>query len=156
MTSAARIPDLTPTHLLPGTEEDAREKAAAAQAPKEPPDARKKAMREREYTWRFTHVDSHGRTYEGQFKNKILNVRDTMTRGIQIATLGGGIPYETLDSWTAEMNTMVAHLMVSLDPGTRPDWAKDLLAISDDRIIRALYKEVEAHEATFRGPDLAA
>jgi hypothetical protein len=141
---------LTPKHLDP-EEMKKRIEAEVVKAtdpiPVMPPTSGGKL--EREYTWQFSWTDGRGRTWSGQFRNKVLSVRDRQMVGILRARLAAGVPLEALDDMTAEVNLMIAHLTYSL--AERPAWAKDLAALDDVRLLQEIYLEVADHEATFFG-----
>lgn len=141
---------LTPRHLDP--EEIKKEIAETARAtdpiPPMPP-VKGGGKLEREYTWQFSWKDGRGRVWSGQFGNKVLSVRDRQMVGILRARLGAGVPVESLDGMTTEINLMIAHLTYSLTE--RPAWAKDLAALEDVRVLQEIYMEVADHEATFLG-----
>jgi hypothetical protein len=103
----------------------------------------------REFTFQFRHEAPNGKIWEGTFTNHVLSLRERQMVGIMRARLGGGMPVESLDPLTAEINLMLAHLEYSLTD--KPDWAKDLSKVEDLGMVQALYAEVATHEATFLG-----
>ena len=141
---------MTPHHLqVPeSTSELKREiqeqHKAEAPVPRDDPKTRK------EYTFDFEYK-SQGKVWKGQFTNRILTMKDRQLSGVMRARMAAGLPSESLDALTAEINLMIAHLTFSLDETDRPDWAKDLRDIEDVRLLQALYEEVASHEATFFG-----
>lgn len=144
MASATELKDrLTPTHLIPETEEGLKEEAAIDEAPATDPRDKK------EFSFPFEHTDRRGKLWQGKFTNQILSIRDRQLVGIMRARLAGGQPFEAVDPLTAEINLMVAHLTQSLTE--RPEWAKDLLALTDYEILQAIYLEVDSHESHFHG-----
>lgn len=145
---------LEPDHLKNVTEADlkseldqamekAEEKSAPAQTDLDDPKLH------REYPFEFDWTDLRGKRWKGPFVNKVLSIRDRQMVGVMRAKLAAGVPLDSLDDLTQEINLMVAHMTYSLVE--RPDWAKDLLALDDVRILQELYGEVLAHEATFLG-----
>lgn len=121
--------------------------AAAAIANKGTIDLRKC---ERSYTFQFLHVTPSGERFEGQLTNNILNLKQQRTVGVLRAQMAGGVPLSALDDFTAELNLITAHMMVSLSQPL-PKWL-DFDNITDERVLHALWKEVDSHEKTFRGP----
>jgi hypothetical protein len=65
------------------------------------------------------------------------------------ARLAGGLPQESLDPLTREINLMVSHLAFSLVE--KPVWAEELRDLDDVRLLQAIYEEVLSHEASFHG-----
>jgi len=103
----------------------------------------------KEYTFPFKFVDASGKDWSGDFTTKILSIHDRQRVGILRAQLGGGLPVESLDALTVELNLMIAHLTFSLT--ARPDWAKSLRDLSVFPVVQSLYAEVASHEAFFLG-----
>jgi hypothetical protein len=54
-----------------------------------------------------------------------------------------------LDPLTAEINHILTHMTQSLIE--RPDWAKDMLSLTNYEVLQALYLEVDSHESRFHG-----
>ena len=54
--------------------------------------------------------------------------------------LSNGVPTESLDEITNELNLMISHLEFSLIK--RPDWAEDLRSFLDISLLQAIYAEV--------------
>ena len=144
-TSAA---DLTPPHLSPPSLAEA--KAALDEKGEKAEDLAPDGRTAPEYIFDFSFQNAQ-RTYAGKFKNRILNIRQQRAVGVLRASLSGGVPFESLDGLTSEMSLVLAHLTHSLDEKMRPEWAKDLEALDDYRVLQALYQEVAQHEATFLG-----
>lgn len=145
----------TPAHLAEDMDALRQGALAAADASQTPAGGAAKAkagadpkMQER-YTFSLDWKDPHGRTYQGQFTNKILPIRERQASGVLRAQLNGGLPREAVDDLTTEVNLMLAHLAFSLVEV--PAWAKDLRALTDTRVVYAIYEEVASHEATFLG-----
>lgn len=102
---------------------------------------------QRSFTLRY--VGYGDRVWAGDFTMKVLSVKDTIQVGLVKARLAGGIPLADLDPNTAFTLEVVAHLTVAIVAA--PPWAKDLLSIYDGNVLGAIYQEVTAHEARFRG-----
>lgn len=133
---------LKPVHL---DDEAPNEEKAVQENPEKPEDPKNN----REYTFRISHTDGRGTTYEGKFRNRVLTLGDRRRVGVIRARLADGLPPEALDEITNEINFMASHLTVSLQE--RPDWAKDLLGLDDLGTLQAIFAEVADHEATFLG-----
>jgi len=104
---------------------------------------------EREYTFVISWKDGRGKLWKGTFTNRVLSIRDRQTVGLMRARMAVGVALDSLDSLTSEINLMIAHLSVSLIK--RPDWASDLGALDEVRLLQEIYMEVLNHEATFFG-----
>lgn len=102
-----------------------------------------------EYTFDFEWKNGSGKAWKGQFTNKILTIRERQLVGLLRARLAGGMPIEALDETTNDINLMVSHMSYSLV--TKPDWAEDLTALTDVRLLTELYLEVLTHENHFCG-----
>jgi hypothetical protein len=102
-----------------------------------------------EYEFDFCWKDKRGHKWEGHFKNKILSIGEQQAVGILRSRLGGGIPIESLDLMTNELNLIIAHLSISLI--VKPKWAEDLRSLKYIDLLQDLYKEVASHEAMFFG-----
>ena len=102
---------------------------------------------EREFT--LDYLDQRGRKWAGDFKVRVLTIKDTVQLGLVKARLAGGIPLTHLDGDTAYTLEVLAHLSVAIVAS--PPWAKDLLALHDAGVIGAIYEEVAKYEARFRG-----
>jgi hypothetical protein len=102
-----------------------------------------------EYEFDFCWKDRRGNKWEGHFKNKILSIAEQQAVGILRSRLAGGIPIESLDLMTNELNLIIAHLSISLI--VKPEWAEDLRSLKHIDLLQDLYKEVASHEAMFFG-----
>ncbi len=103
---------------------------------------------DRDFTLDF--VDERGRRWAGDFKVKVLTIKDTIQLGLIKARLAGGVPIAHLDPDTALTLEVLAHLSVAIV--ARPPWAKDLMGLYDTGVVSALYEEVAKYEARFRRP----
>ena len=106
---------------------------------------------QREYEFDFDFVDDRGKHWKGRFKSEIPSLRDRRRMGIFQSQLAGGVPFEALDPVTREQCFIIAYLTFFLDFEKRPEWAKDLESVDDNKLVQALYSEVYSHEATFLG-----
>ena len=70
--------------------------------------------------------------------------------GVMRSRLQSGMPVDSLDALTVEINLMISHMMYSLED-ERPKWAADLRKINDIQLLQALYEEVASHESIFHG-----
>lgn len=102
---------------------------------------------ERDFT--LNYVDKRGRAWVGDFKVRVLTIKDTVQLGLTKARLAGGIPLTHLDPDTAYTLEVLAHLSVCIVAS--PPWAKDLFALHDAGVIGAIYEEVATYEARFHG-----
>lgn len=102
-----------------------------------------------EYTFKFEWKDARGKSWSGEFTNKILTVLDRQIVGALQAQWQDHKPALAIDPELANMTYTVAHMTVSFV--NRPTWAKDLRTLHSLELIQALYLEVLAHEATFHG-----
>lgn len=150
MSDVANLQDrLIPSHLLPETEEGLKEEVNEAVVKIDEKEPVKDPRDEEEYTFQLKFTDGRGKLWQGRFVNRIVNIHDQQLIGVMQSRLGGGQPLNSLDALIAELNMMVAHLTRSLKD--RPDWAKNLLAITNYEIVQAIYMEVASHEAHFHG-----
>ena len=140
---------LTPTHLIPETEEGLKEEMDESVAKIDETEPETDPRDAVEYTFNLDFKDGHGKAWQGKFVNRILSIRDRQLVGITRARLAGGLPFESFDSLTAEINLMVAHMTQSLKE--RPKWAENLLALTNYEILQAIYMEVDSHESHFHG-----
>jgi hypothetical protein len=119
----------------------------------EPPQAEEQKLDdpklEEKYAFHFDWKDRRGRRHVGDFVNQILSIRDRQLAGVMRARLAGGMPQESLDPLTDELNLMVSHMAFSLVE--KPDWANELRDVKDPALLQEIYKEVLSHEATFLG-----
>ena len=104
----------------------------------------------REYVFPFR-FEGDGRTYEGTFKNRILTVGDRMRAGALASDLVAGRAFSSLPGAAQQLAVAISWMTYSLDREMRPDWARDLSAIEDERVIFSLYGEVWDHQSTFLG-----
>jgi len=139
---------LTPTHLIPETEEELMEEMRDTEKKISEPE-QEDPKQNKEYTFNFKYVDGNGKSWEGKFTNKILSYRDRQIVGVTRSRLCGGQPYDSMDPLTNELNMIIAHLTQSLI--VRPAWAKNLLSLTNYEIIQELYMEVDSHESHFHG-----
>lgn len=102
---------------------------------------------ERSFT--LDYVDARGRQWSGDFKVRVLTIRDTVQLGLTKARLAGGVPLSHVDADTAQMLEVLAHLSVAIVAS--PPWAKDLFELHDAGVVGAIYEEVAKYEARFRG-----
>jgi hypothetical protein len=114
-----------------------------------PENPEKLAKSQKEYTFTLNWTDGRGKTWAGKFTSRILSIRDRARVGLMRARLNGGLPVESIDAYTAEINFMVANLAFCL--AEKPEWANDLMSLDNVELLQALYKEVASHEATFFG-----
>ena len=104
---------------------------------------------EKVWTFQFNWKDGRGKAHEGRFTNQILTIGQQQQVAILEAKLCGGMPYESIDQGTRNLNHAIAHMTYSLT--TAPPWARDLRKLEDPMLIIALYMEVASHEARFFG-----
>lgn len=135
-------------HLAPSVEEAQRETEKSS----EPVDVTKPAddpkLKEK-YPFVLDWKDPNGKRWTGAFTNKILNIQELRQVAIMRARLNGQLPAGVIDGLTDDLNLMLAHMALSLVE--RPEWAKNLDALLDTRVVYAIYTEVASHEATFLG-----
>ena len=104
-----------------------------------------------EYSFKFKYKDANGKDWAGDFVSKIPTIQDRQRIGILRAQLSGGLPNNSLDPLTSELNLMIAELTFRLKQ--RPKWADNLRTILDFGLVQTLYAEVASHEAYFLGWD---
>lgn len=104
-----------------------------------------------EYAFKFHYKDANGKDWAGDFVSKIPTIQDRQRIGILRAQLSGGLPNNSLDPLTSELNLMIAELTFRLKK--RPKWADNLRTILDFGLVQSLYAEVASHEAYFLGWD---
>lgn len=144
--------ELSPEEEGP-SEGDPSKEAVAAQAPVDP---REELRRKEVYTFPFDwqpklqsgEPNPKSKRWKGQFTNKVLGIKERQAVGILRAKLSGGLPFDSLDPLTNEINLMVAHLTYSLTE--KPEWLK-LSDMKDYRVLQEIFGEVALHEATFLG-----
>lgn len=107
---------------------------------------------QKKFTFNINWKDPRGKVWAGEFVNRILSIRDRQLVGIMRARLSNGLPAESLDPVTREINLMISHLAFSLEE--KPGWAEDFREMEYLALLQTIYMEVMAHEATFfgRGP----
>lgn len=101
------------------------------------------------YTFKLNWKSGTGKVWTGEFTNRVLTIKDRRLMGIMRSRLAGGLSLDSLDALTAEINLILAHLSFSLE--RRPKWAEKLEDLHDPELLRAIYKEVSAHEEIFLG-----
>jgi hypothetical protein len=140
---------LTPTHLqVPDVTEDLKEELTQ-KLDLDQKEAKPDPKAEKEYTFQIDYKGGNGKMWKGAFRNRILSIRDRQVVGVMRARLCGGLPQESLDPLTREINLMVSHLAFSLVE--KPAWAEELRDLDDVRLLQAIYEEVLSHEASFHG-----
>jgi len=102
-----------------------------------------------EYSFEVKWTDPRGKVWKGDFTNQILSFTQISQVGALRARLGGGMPVESVDDFTANHNEKVAHLTISLVK--RPKWAADLGELKYEDLLDQIYVEVARHEAIFSG-----
>ena len=154
---------LNPVHIkppdledeeLPTDEELKKQTEKAASEIEDSPEKEKKSRADdprshREFTFSINYIDANGKAWIGDFTTKILSIHERQKVGILRSQLGGGMPVESLDAMTVELNLMIAHLTFSLT--ARPKWAETLRNLEDFAVVQAIYTEVASHEAYFLG-----
>jgi hypothetical protein len=106
------------------------------------------------YTFPFSYKDHHGREYKGIFTTHILTIDERIKSAALEATISGGVNYRAVDPNMAVLTRAIAHMAFSISKksGVSPaNWADDFFAMLDPDPVLALYEEVLAHEAFFRG-----
>ena len=108
------------------------------------------------HTWNFSHKSQiDDKVYEGQFTTKKLAVMELSRLGVRKVQLNGGFhfdeehPGQGIDENIDSMNSMVAHLEVSLIQA--PIWF-DLDKLIDPMILQLVYREVARFENNFFRP----
>lgn len=138
---------VTPDHL---STDDLKEevKAAEDQAVPKEDDPKLKPV----YTFNIEWTDPTGHVWSGKFTNKILTVGERQSAGSMRARMSGGMPENSLDALTSELNLITSHMAYSLGAvEDRPAWAKDLRELSYPKLVQAIYREVQSHETRFHG-----
>lgn len=149
------VKQFTPEHIteqLPADTKELVEEVEEAtelksEKPKVTPTENLKAQRE--YTFMFDWTSPTGKQYQGAFTNKILNIREQQSVGLARAKLAGGMPADSIDPLTKEINFMISHMTFSLIKS--PKWANDLRELTELALIQEIYTEVASHEAIFFG-----
>ena len=104
----------------------------------------------------ISYKDDSGELREGSFTTKRLSIRDRANIGVRRSQLSGGMycvrddegtpTGRGLDADTEFLNSMIAHLEISLDRS--PIWW-DLEKIADLGLVHEVYAKVAEHEASF-------
>lgn len=152
MPSAAEITARLKGASLSDSEEEMKErvvKATRVQALDPEPEPGDDPRDREEYPFTFNWTDSRGKVWHGDFVNKILNVGERQQQGVLLATLQGGMPFESFSPFHRSLNTALSHLAYSLQK--RPSWAKDLRKLLDPDLVLAVFEEVAGHEEKFWG-----
>lgn len=143
----------SPKHIkdeLPKSTEVLKEEAEKAlQKEPEEPSPTDDPRTQKEYPFELNWKSPNGKVWKGKFVNKILSINDRQSAGFSRAKMGGGMPSDSIDGYTSEINMMVSHMIFSLI--TVPEWAKDLMELHEMALLQAIYGEVALHEATFFG-----
>lgn len=100
-----------------------------------------------EWTFQFEWTDSRGKTWKGQFTNKILDISEMQLCANLKARQLGGMPLSSFDEGTLVVTGAIAHMTVSLIKV--PDWAKDLRKLKDTALILQLWAKVDGHEMRY-------
>lgn len=124
---------------------ESREIVTQATAPKKKDDPRE----QNPYHFHFEWKDGRGKLWTGDFENHILTMGERQQVGIIRSRYQAGVPIESLDILTVEINLMVSHMMVSLK--VKPDWADDMRDLTNIQLLQAIYEEVASHESIFHG-----
>jgi hypothetical protein len=111
--------------------------------------AKKKALLEERYVFRFEHTDKRGQKWEGNFTHVIPTLAQRGEIGALRAHLNRGVL--NMDPDTDDLHARIAYLDVTLVRDGRPDWASDFTKLLQASVIHALYAEVQNHERTFLG-----
>src|SRR3990172_4712450 len=115
--------------------------AAAPEDPKIQP-----AALEHEFDLDYT--TPAGARFRGHFKNRILTVAEWVQVSRIKATLLGGMPLTSIDGSTLSVAEMMSHMALSLVE--KPGWF-DSTKLHEPLVVEAVYGEVAAHQARFRG-----
>lgn len=143
------MPDMAMPHLGQSTTQIKEEVEQAATLPeKGAPNLDDPKLKE-EWTFQFKWLDPVGHVSAGTFTNKILSIAERQLSGAMRARLSGGVPFDSLDPLTDELNLILSHLAFSLT--VKPKWAEDLRTVKYPALLQALYEEVASHEAVFLG-----
>ena len=151
------ISKFTPEHIsqqIPKSTEDLKEEVQKAKEQVEEPEEKpekpdEKLKMEKEYTFDFDWTNPRGKRYKGKFTNRILTIGERQDVGLARARLTGGLPIDSFDAVTREINLIIAHLTFSLVK--RPEWAQDLAQLHEVNLLQEIYMEVASHEAIFSG-----
>lgn len=106
-----------------------------------------------EWTFDFSYTDQRGRTWQGEFTNKILNLIEIPRVAAIRSQMLGNIPIDAADYGTYQHTHRLAHMTISLI--NRPRWAEGdkLGSLYDPQIVSELFRKVASHEAIFFGRD---
>lgn len=144
---------LEPTHLRDAVdafaEKEKLEQEVAVTAGEAEKHATDKPRLDKKYTFAFDWKDGRGKVWKGEFVNEVLSIRQRQLVGVLRARMSAGVPIDSLDEMTQEINLMIAHMTYSLIE--KPEWASDLQDLDDIRLLQELYGEVLVHEGTFFG-----
>lgn len=103
------------------------------------------------------HTSPDGTVYSGDFTNRIRTIGDKIAIGVlkgKLLTSDPPISLDIIDADTQWLVHRIAHMMCTLT--VRPDWFQDIIGITDEGLIDAVFTEVAAHEAMFREQRQAA
>jgi len=141
---------LEPTHLNEAIDAiRGKQEITESQEKEDKPDNSDDPRLQRKYTFKFKWADGRGKVWLGEFTNEILSIRQRQMAGVLRARMAAGVPFESMDDLSQEINLMIAHMTYSLVE--KPAWAEDLQAIDDVLLLQKLYEEVLGHEAIFLG-----
>jgi hypothetical protein len=140
------IDKFKPDHL---TDDEGEQTSQAAKVDVQAKEEKANPRNKNTFTFTVKHRAIPDDSKEAVFTSKILSIADRQNMGVMRSRMQGGAPIESLDALTLEINLIVAHLTYSLT--ARPEWAEDLLAVSDVSLLQAVYEEVAGHEAYFHG-----
>lgn len=133
--------DLSKLAVLP----DLSEIAAEVQAVEKPAEPSAPDPRENEsWSFQFTFADPSGRTFEGEFTNKILTVGERTRAGLICARLRNNTPASALEAEAAALTSALSHLELSLVK--RPKWAEKLDKLVSPFVVLELWDRARGHE----------
>lgn len=100
------------------------------------------------YTFVVEFEDDFGRVERGEFTCHILTLAERSEVGLLRAQMAGGLPYESLDPETRDINRMIAHMTHCFD--SAPTWFKQgVLKNATEKngfLLSKVWAEVEAHQ----------
>lgn len=99
------------------------------------------------YTFQLDYTDTRGFRWAGTFTSNILTIGQRQQVGIIRARLAAGLDASKLDAETTLLNEALATLTMALS--AQPEWAQDLLSLTDPDIIYLIYGKVLDHENYF-------
>lgn len=105
----------------------------------------------KDHVFDLDYLDQRGRRWQGRFKCHVLTTQERIQVGLIRSRMSGGVAPHLLDSTTASLLEVIAHLAVALDDG--PAWAKRLEMLHDPGVALEIYKEVRQHEERFHGAE---